>query len=193
MATYPDKDSNFCYNFSCILSLPMGHKNIEIKAKSKNTGKIRQILKNKKADFKGIDRQIDTYFKVNSGRLKLREGTIENYLIYYERENREGPKQSNVTLYKSSSDYSLKDVLTKSLGILVVVDKQREIYFLGNVKFHIDKVKKLGSFIEIEAIDKDGSIGKDKLLQQCKYYMGLFGIKEENLISCSYSDLLLNQ
>lgn len=170
----------------------MGHINIEIKAKSNNLNRVRQILKSKKADFKGIDHQIDTYFKINSGRLKLREGNIENYLIHYQREDQEGPKQSNVTLFKSPSDPALKDILTKSLGVLVVVDKQREIYFIENVKFHIDEVKGLGSFIEIEAIDKDGSIGKEKLTEQCNQYMKLFDIKDVDLISCSYSDLLLN-
>lgn len=171
----------------------MGHINIEIKAKSSNSNKIRQILKNKKADFKGLDHQVDTYFKVNYGRLKLREGDIENYLIHYQREDQEGPKQSNVTLLKSPPDSALKVILTKSLGLLVIVDKQREIYFIENVKFHIDEVKDLGSFIEIEAIDKDGLIGKDKLSQQCKQYMELFSIKNADLISCSYSDLLLNK
>ncbi len=82
--------------------------------------------------------------------------------------------------------------MSKSLGVLVVVDKQREIYFIDNVKFHIDNVKGLGLFVEIEAIDKDGSIGKSKLLQQCEHYMNLFNIERKDLISISYSDLLLN-
>lgn len=171
----------------------MGHVNIEIKARCKNSDKVRKILISKKADFKGKDHQIDTYFQVRSGRLKLREGNIENYLIHYERENQEGPKQSNVTLYKTSADTSLKEILVKSLGVLITVDKQREIYFLDNVKFHLDEVEGIGSFVEIEAIDKDGSIGKDKLLQQCEEYMKLFGIKDKDLIATSYSDLLLKK
>jgi len=68
------------------------HVNIEIKARSKEQGKIRDILRLRNADFKGTDRQIDTYFKANSGRLKLREGNIENYLIHYNRADQEGPK-----------------------------------------------------------------------------------------------------
>lgn len=171
----------------------MIHINIEIKAKSNNLRNIRQVLKSRKADYRGTDHQIDTYFKVGNGRLKLREGNIENYLIHYNREDKEGPKQSNVTLFKAPTDPSLKAVLSKSLGKLVIVDKQREIYFIGNVKFHIDEVKGLGSFVEIEAIDKDGLIGKRKLLKQCKYYMELFSISEADLISYSYSDLLLNR
>ena len=80
----------------------MPHINIEIKAKSNNQDKIREILKSKNANFKGIDHQIDTYFKVNNGRLKLREGKIENHLIHYQRENKKGPKQSNIILFKSN-------------------------------------------------------------------------------------------
>lgn len=171
----------------------MKHLNIEIKAKCHDHDKIRAILKLRRADFKGTDHQIDTYFKVNNGRLKLREGNIENYLIFYERENKLGPKQSNIILYKSDQGSSLKEILSKSLGVLTVIDKRREIYFLENVKFHLDSVKDLGTFMEIEAIDSNGSIGKEKLLEQCESYLKLFGISKNDLISESYSDLLLNK
>jgi predicted adenylyl cyclase CyaB len=171
----------------------MTHINIEIKAKSNNQDEIRKILKSKNADFKGLDHQIDTYFKVNSGRLKLREGNIENHLIHYQREDKEGPKQSDIILFKSDPKSSLKEILTKALGILVVVDKKREIYYIDNVKFHIDAVEGLGSFVEIEAIDEDGTIGKDKLLEQCQFFLDLFKISKEDLISVSYSDLLLQK
>lgn len=116
---------------------------------------------------------------------------IENNLIHYNRENKAGPKQSNVILYNSNPESSLKDILTEALGILVVVDKKREIYFIDNVKFHIDVVKNLGTFIEIEAIDDERNIGKSGLLDQCNYYTQLFGLKKEDLISQSYSDLIL--
>ncbi len=171
----------------------MPHTNIEIKAKSDKHKEIREILKSKNAEFKGIDHQVDTYFRVNSGRLKLREGNIENYLIHYDREDTEGPKQSNVILYKSDPKSTLKNILTKALGILAVVDKQREIYFIDNVKFHLDSVKNLGNFVEIEAIDTSGNIGKEKLLEQCNFYLDLFKISKDDLISGSYSDLLLRK
>lgn len=47
--------------------------------------------------------------------------------------------------------------------------------------------------MEIEAIDKDGSIGKDKLNEQCSRYLREMDIKDEDLISVSYSDLLLQK
>ena len=170
----------------------MGHVNIEIKARCANPEKIRDILRERNADFRGVDHQIDTYFKVSHGRLKLREGNIENSLVYYKRENQTGPKQSDVILFPSIPGSALKEILTRSLGILVVVEKQREIYFLDNLKFHIDTVKGLGSFAEIEAIDLDGTLGKDTLLAQCQGFLELFKIAPRNLVASSYSDLLLS-
>lgn len=170
----------------------MSHINVEIKTRCADHNKVREILKAKFADFKGVDHQIDTYFKVNTGRLKLREGNIENFLVYYDREDKEGPKESKIILFKNEPYSTLKDILVNSNGVLVVVDKSREIYFIDNVKFHIDTVVGLGSFVEIEAIDKDGSIGKEKLYDQCKEYMKLLGIFDADLVSCSYSDLLLD-
>jgi adenylate cyclase, class 2 len=167
--------------------------NIEIKAKSANQDEIREILQARNADFKGIDHQIDTYFRATFGRLKLREGNIENHLIHYDREDKEGPKQSDIILYKPTPESTLKEVLTRALGILVVVDKQREIYFIDNVKFHLDTVHDLGSFVEIEAIDKNPSIGRNTLLEQCNDYISLFNISPDQMISVSYSDLLLKK
>ncbi len=169
----------------------MPHINIEIKARSNNQIRIKEILKLNNAEFKGVDHQIDTYYNVKSGRLKLREGNIENHLIFYNRENKSGPKQSNVLLHKPNPESNLKEILANALEILVVVDKHREIYFIENVKFHLDEVENLGTFVEIEAIDLNGSIGKEKLYQQCNYYLSLFGIKNDDLIAESYSDMLL--
>jgi adenylate cyclase class 2 len=168
------------------------HHIIEIKARSTQQEKIREILTNKKAIFKGIDHQIDSYFNVPNGRLKLREGNIENHLIHYHRSNKEGPKLSEVSLYKTQPESSLKKILSDALGILVVVDKQREIYFIDNVKFHLDVVKELGTFVEIEAIGNKGETPKEILQEQCEHFMELIGIKEEDLVAVSYSDLLLS-
>ncbi len=169
----------------------MKHLNIEIKARSTEHRKIRDLLKEHKADFKGIDHQIDTYFNVPNGRLKLREGNIENNLIHYVRANQKEAKQADIILYKPQLNSNLKALLTAAFGVWKIVDKRREIYFIENVKFHIDTVKELGTFIEIEAIDDNESIGIEKLKQQCGYYRKLFNIKEEDLCAVSYSDMMV--
>jgi predicted adenylyl cyclase CyaB len=166
------------------------HINYEFKASCGDIEKLELKLKELNPLFIGTDHQTDTYFNVLDGRLKLREGNIENSLIHYHRTNTAGAKQSDVTLYRHQADKNLKDILIKSLGVKVIVDKKRKIYFIDNVKFHFDEVKELGSFIEVEAIDKDGSIGIEKLKEQCNHYIQLFGITDGQFIAESYSDLL---
>lgn len=167
--------------------------NIEIKAKTNDPEFIRSYLRNSRAEFKGIDLQTDTYFNVPSGRLKLREGNIENNLIYYERKNTAGAKESSFELVKVPDAKTLKDVLTRSIGVKIVVKKKREIYFIKNVKFHIDEVESLGNFAEIEASDLYADVSKEELQKQCDFYSGELNIKEQDLVSVSYSDMLFAQ
>jgi predicted adenylyl cyclase CyaB len=169
----------------------MSFLNVEIKAKCSDTSVIRNYLLANNAEYRGTDEQTDTYFNVKNGRLKLREGVIENNLIFYERDNQAGPKNSHFHLVKVEDADRLKEVLTKSIGIKVIVKKKREIYYIGNVKFHLDEVPGLGSFVEIEAGNILADLSQAQLKEQCEFYLKEFGIKEKDLIEKSYSDLLL--
>jgi adenylate cyclase, class 2 len=73
----------------------------------------------------------------------------------------------------------------------MIVRKRREIYYLDNVKFHIDDVHGLGSFIEIEAGNILANKPEAELLDQCNFYLKEFGTKDEDLIAESYSDMLM--
>lgn len=165
--------------------------NIEIKAKVNSLEAAEALLKEHHAIFRGTDYQSDIYFKVSNGRLKLRQGKIENSLIYYNRKEVKGLKESQVQLVpfdKKSKDLGL--LLSTALGIHKTIKKKRKIYFIDNVKFHLDTVEGLGYFIEIEAIDKTGDLGKSRLTEQCENYVKLFGIKESQLIDQSYADMI---
>jgi predicted adenylyl cyclase CyaB len=165
-------------------------RNFEFKARAEDLNKLEQKLLRLNPVFKGEDHQIDTYFNVPCGRLKLREGNIENALIYYERPDIADAKQSAIILYKHQPDTSLKEILAKVNGIKVVVDKRRKIYFIGNVKFHFDTVKDLGTYIEVEAIDDTGEISLEKLKEQCNMYFSFFGLEKSDFVDKSYSDLI---
>ncbi len=165
--------------------------NVEIKARCNNASSIRKYLLDNNADYKGVDEQTDTYFNVPHGRLKLREGNIENNLIFYERTNQAGPKNSHFNLVKVEDAKGLKEALQKSIGIKVIVQKRREIYYIANVKFHIDEVPGLGSFVEIEAGNVLADLSQQQLKLQCNFYLQEFGINEEDLMEVSYSDMLL--
>lgn len=164
----------------------------EIKARCKDAQALEIALKANGADYKGLDHQIDTYFVVPDGRLKLREGSIENTLIYYKRIEANGIKSSEVKFVslEKSQVIGMKNLLGALHEVLVVVDKQRKIFFIDNVKFHIDEVIGLGSFVEIEAI---GEQGEDYLVlsDQCQFFMDKLEITKEACIDRSYSDMII--
>ena len=169
----------------------MNIKNFEFKAKVDEIEKYEKKLLTLHPIFKGLDHQIDTYFNTQQGRLKLREGNIENSLINYDRENILGSKESQIILYQHEPNVALKNILTRQLGVKIQVDKKRKIYFIENVKFHFDVVENLGTFIEVEAIDSKEEFTIEELQNQCDKYFNFFELTEQNLIDKSYSDLIL--
>jgi predicted adenylyl cyclase CyaB len=163
---------------------------IEIKARYEEHDIARQFLKDNNAKFHGIDNQIDIYFQVNNGRLKLRKGQIESALVFYKRENKKGVKVSEYYLYHSKDFDKLELILRESMGVLIEVKKKREMYFIDNVKFNLDEVVDLGKFIEIEAMT-DNESDFTKLHQKVESYIKNLDIKRIALQSHSYSDLIL--
>ena len=165
--------------------------NVEIKARSRRNKELHNILMNElNADFKGLDTQVDTYFNVQDGRLKLRSGNVENSLIFYKRSDEAKTRESKILLEKLEPNNNLREVLAASNGIKIEVKKERKIYFIDNVKFHLDFVEGLGEFVEIEAIAEDGSRDLNTLKKQCDHYVKLFELEEKDFESLSYSDLV---
>lgn len=171
----------------------MSHINVEIKARCADIDFVRNYLLHQGAEFKGTDIQTDTYFNVENGRLKLREGNIENNLIYYKRVNLSGPRESQFQLLKIPEPLLLKEMLTQSIGVRVVIKKKREIYYIQNVKFHIDEVPGIGNFVEIEAGNLLADLNKMQLQEQCDFYLNELNIHQEDLVAESYSDMLLEK
>ena len=144
----------------------MSFLNIEIKARCPRPEFIRQWLMDQGARFAGTDQQTDTYFKVSKGRLKLREGNIENNLIYYERADQNGPKPSVFELFPVEDTARLKKMLSASLGIKVVVKKKREIYFTNSF------TKIFLRFIETQLL-LDLFIRESRFIHRCPVEEGL--------------------
>jgi predicted adenylyl cyclase CyaB len=115
-------------------------------------------------------------------------------LIFYRRNNQEGPKASEFILHPVQESSSLQSLLTQVLGVKVIVKKNRKIFFLRHTKFHIDEVPGLGHFIEIEVSNlHHPDLDEEQMQKDCRNYMDALGIKEEDLVAVSYSDMLLEQ
>jgi predicted adenylyl cyclase CyaB len=163
--------------------------NFEFKARLNNEQQVRAALKSLHARLVGTDHQIDTYFRVPSGRLKVREGRIENALIFYYRKNLRRARESSVEMTVLPRRNSVRAILARSLGTLAVVDKRREIYFVRNVKIHLDCVRNLGKFLEVEAISRTDDV--KKIRSQARKFRQLLGITSKDIVAESYSDLIL--
>jgi len=166
--------------------------NIEFKARRNDHDNLIKKLNAFNPCYIGEDHQADTYFNVKKGRLKLREGNIENALIYYHRDDVASSKLSQVILYQHPPSQYLKEILTAVHGVKVIVNKKRKIYFIENVKFHFDVVEELGSFIEVEAIEPTDGAGIEKIKEQCNFFAKILGILPGEYLPGSYSDMLLN-
>ncbi|NEM97848.1 class IV adenylate cyclase [Pontibacter burrus] len=166
------------------------YSDITIKARCHEPSEAEAILLEQGAHFVGLDVQTDTYYETDYGKLKHRQGNIENVLIHYNRKLAGDAKETEVLLYLKNPSAETIAQICGGQQVLMQVKKLRKIFFIDNVKFHIDLVEPLGYFIEIEAIDLEGSIGADILSQQCNYYKNLLQIEDDDLVTSSYSELL---
>jgi predicted adenylyl cyclase CyaB len=165
--------------------------NIEIKAKVTNLGSLRQVVTTLNCHYVGLDQQTDTYFCTNSGRMKIRESSLSGtYLILYFREDIEGPKSSKYQLIPINDVSEVKTLLTKMLGIQVVVKKNREIFLYDNIRIHLDEVEDLGTFMELEAVMDKEYNDKNKEEIKVQHLLNTLGIKPEDLLSHSYRELV---
>ena len=165
--------------------------NFEFKAHLRDEARTRTVLHSLGARLLGTDHQIDTYFRVPEGRLKIREGRIEIALVFYRRTNAPRARRSTVELTLLPRRNSVRAILSRALGVWAVVDKRRQIYFAGNVKIHLDTVRGLGKFVEVEAMTRSGDISKVRA--QARKFQKLLGVAPADFISLSYSDMVLRK
>lgn len=162
--------------------------NVEMKAELRDVQLARGVLRAIGAAYILTFSQVDTYFRVTSGRLKRREtdGEPVEY-ISYERTNRAAPKLSHFQIL--TEEEALERFGQLPLPVWLVVRKQRELWMHGNVRVHLDVVEKLGNFVEFEAlVSPSCHVVKcheaiSALRTQLRPAMG-------ELIDCGYSDLL---
>lgn len=169
----------------------MTHVNYEFKGRLRNEAHVRKVLRKLRARLVGTDHQVDTYLKVSAGRLKVREGRIENALIFYERANVRRPRAARIAMMPLAKRSAMRAILARALGVRAVVRKQREIYFVGKVKVHVDRVRGLGKFVEVEAISRGSDLRR--IRRQAQEFQKLFEIRASDLVPQSYSDLILRR
>src|SRR6516225_9545863 len=122
-------------------------RNVEIKARIENVDALFKKVKTL-ADFGPVQiSQDDTFFACSNGRLKLRVFSPTNgELIFYQRPDSAGPKESLYSIVPTTEPDSLRDLLTSSLGQAGRVRKTRTLFLTGRTRIHLDRVEGLGDF-----------------------------------------------
>ena len=165
--------------------------NVEIKAKLRNPARLQSLAEALALTPSQIILQEDIFFEVPRGRLKLRIFAPNSAeLIYYEREDGPGPKESRYSLSQTSEPEALKTVLQKSLGVRGIVRKQRTLYLVGQTRIHLDEVERLGSFVELEVVLQAHQSHADGD-QIARGLMLKLEIQDSDLVKQAYIDLLL--
>ena len=151
-------------------------RNLEIKAVVAKPRILARRVRELRARFVSDERQTDTYFHVSSGRLKLRERTGgPGELIFYRRPERTAKRVSDFFLYPVDDSRALKRFLGDSFGVRVVVAKRRAVYLHKNARIHLDGVKGLGHFAEIEVVINRGERQAQRLMTDLLRRLGLCG------------------
>jgi adenylate cyclase class IV len=134
--------------------------------------------------------QVDVFFRCDTGRLKLRtfgDGTGE--LIFYRRANKLGPKLSEYVLAPTNDPIPLRVALANAYGEVAVVEKERVVHIHQRTRIHLDRVRNLGDFLELEVVLNEGdSIESGE--KEAAVLMQELQIEDSMLISDAYIDLI---
>jgi len=164
-------------------------RNIELKARLRDRPRAEEVCRALRAAPQGDIRQVDTYFQVPEGRLKLRESAPgDDYLVFYRRPDVVGAKGCDYVI--AIVDAPVKTVLTAALGTLAVVEKVRALYLWDNVRIHLDQVVGLGDFIEFEAVLSEGHDDADGG-RKVAHLEEAFGLTPSDLLGTSYLEMVL--
>jgi predicted adenylyl cyclase CyaB len=166
------------------------HRNVEIKARIANINdledKVAGIADGEPTEIV----QDDTFFKCANGRLKLRTFPEDRgELIFYKRADESGPKESYYLISKTSEPSTLREALNLAYGEIGRVQKRRLLYFVGRTRIHLDRVKGLGNFLELEVVLNDRESSEDGI-EEAKTILCQLGVKDAQLVEGAYVDLL---
>ncbi len=165
-------------------------RNVEIKALVHDMERTRKLVAAAADHGPETLKQTDTFFKVHTGRLKLRElSDTEAELIYYQRPDSADPTESYYERAPVSDARAYGDLLARVLGVKGRVHKERIVYWVGRSRVHLDEVRDLGTFLELEVVLEPGE-PVESGVEKARKLMEMFDIHEDSLLSDAYVDLL---
>lgn len=143
------------------------------------------------AEDRGMRIQRDTYFRGPRGRLKVREEDGgKDYLLAYEWPSLAGRRQPRRWFFPLEQPAVVISALTDSLGVEVVVEKERRAFARKRVRIYLDEVEDIGHFIKLNAL---AAPGFDLLREEVEVadLRRVLEIDPADLVADSYCELVL--
>jgi len=132
--------------------------------------------------------QLDTFFEVSNGKLKLRQEPDGACLIHYQRNREQGLELSNYEIVAVSEPLKLRELLSAALGVIGEVQKRRTLLRRANVRLHLDEVLNHGIFGELEALIPDGD-DPASCRAEIEVILAALQVRPDQLIDVSYFEL----
>ena len=170
--------------------------NVETKTRCDDLDGVARRARAAGARCEGRVDQLDTYFAVEVGRLKLREQThraadgavaVSAELIRYERPDAAGARVSEYTRTPVGDGPSTRAELAGRHGVRGTVAKRRRLWILAATRIHLDEVEGLGTFVELETIFQGSSEAAAR--EEHERVLELLALQSEGAIAGSYIDL----
>ena len=168
-------------------------RNVEIKAQVDSLDAIEPLAAALSGQEPAALTQDDTFFTCTHGRLKLREfGDGTGELIFYQRADDTGPKESFYVISPTATPDTLRETLTRAYGAIGRVKKQRRVFMAGRTRIHLDRVEGLGDFLELEVVLRDGESAAAGM-EEARTLMAGLGVAPSQLVPGAYLDLLASR
>lgn len=167
--------------------------NVELKAKLADLEAANATAAKLGAADQGVLHQIDTYFRSDSGRLKLRviDGR-RGELIWYARPDQADSKLSRYHITPVADPSGLIQCLEAAWGVETVVEKRRRLWLYENVRIHLDRVAGLGDYLEFEAVLSE-SDSAEAGRRQLRFLSEQFHLGPDDLLTGSYREMKLTR
>jgi predicted adenylyl cyclase CyaB len=163
--------------------------NLEIKLKLNSFEGKKKLLKQIGAKRVGLLTQKDIYYSHPPGLLKLRIENGTSSLIYYNRDEKKINRWSEYYLLKFGKE-NPSEFFKRLFIIETVVDKRRELFIYDNTRIHLDMVKGLGKFLELETLIVNGKADAQK---RFKFLIDSLKLDPSKQIKKSYRSLLIKK
>ena len=165
-------------------------RNIEIKARIDSVEALLPLAQSLADGPPQTIQQDDTFFACTHGRLKLRDfGDGHGELIHYQRPDAAGPKVSDYVHAPASDPAALREALTRACGAVGRVRKTRQLLLAGQTRIHLDRVERLGDFLELEVVLRDEQTALDGMAIADALLVQL-GLALAQRVAGAYLDLL---